>query len=169
MLRNGCPRLCCATSHMATPGINVTDLLHGVLRHWLSPTATSICLRPLSPCPHLSCCLETGCAFGTRQRPTPSVQVSITRWVTKVGVSFAAEPVVHPSGEICAQFTHLVWFSLVVSEEKLCESAPKIVDPGSRQETARGCALVLGPRRQQSLFNDLFPFSASLEEATMTI
>lgn len=26
----------------------------------------------------------------------------------KLGVSFAAMPVVHPSGEICTQFTHLV-------------------------------------------------------------
>lgn len=47
---NGCPPSFCAESRMATPGTNVTDLLkNGVLGRCLIPTATSICLRPLSP------------------------------------------------------------------------------------------------------------------------
>lgn len=36
-LRNGCPRLVYAVLRMATPGTSVTDLLYGVLRHWLIP------------------------------------------------------------------------------------------------------------------------------------
>lgn len=36
-LRNGCPRLFCTVLHMVTPGTNVTEVMYGVLRHWLIP------------------------------------------------------------------------------------------------------------------------------------
>lgn len=62
------------------------------------------------------------------------------------------------------QFTHLVCLSLVVSEEKLCVSAPKIVDPAVGNETARGYALVLR-HADGILYSVCFPLFFQLGES----